>query len=163
MVKKRIVVGIILIACVAAIAILVIGNPFSEEPKAEATAEKTVPVQLYPELGEVAAVKIEDGQAACGNYDGLSTKAIMLPDSGGTLSYNGTMLSADYTKKAVLVTIDGPSVFVSGWVTGANDAFVPFNVPVEATGDTSPGLRLESVDFQALTDGIKDVTLCSME
>lgn len=121
------------------------------------------PIQVFPQVGDMTIVSTKDGAVVCNDYDGVPTKAVLLPDSGGTVAYNDTKLSTDYSNDAVVVTIDGKSDFVAGWVTGSNGQFAPFDVPAKARGEDSPGLRLESDDFKAITGAIADITLCSMD
>lgn len=121
------------------------------------------PIQVFPQIGDMTIVTTKDGPVACGDYDGVTTKAVLLPDSGGTVAYNDTKLSTDYSNDAVVVAIDGKSNFVAGWVMGSNGQYAPFDVPTKARGEDSPGLRLESDDFKAITGAIADITLCSMD
>jgi hypothetical protein len=131
-----------------------------DSPKAVAGAEKqSPPVQVYPERGDLVAVKVKQGNFLCGAYDGIKTEQVMLPNSGGTASYNGTLISTEYTAETVAVSIDGQSHFVSGWVTASDGGVAAFNV---VNGESSTGIMLDMRDFDAYVKDVKDITLCSL-
>jgi len=151
-----------LMACVAAIIAVLAAFYFlsgnGDEPKAKASVAEKPPVQVYPERGDMVAVKVKQGNFLCGAYDGIKTEQVMLPNSGGTASYNGTLISTDYTAETVTVSIDGPSHFVSGWVTASDGGVAAFTVP---DGESTSGILLDMTDFDAYVAGIADITLCS--
>lgn len=127
------------------------------------SSQSSSPVQVYPERGDLSdAIKIKDGRFLCGSYDGIKTRTLNLPITGGVASYNGTMISANLTEKAVAITINGSSHFVSGWAAASDGGVTPFNVPDEASGQSSPGIRLELSDFKAYLKDVIGVTLCSV-
>jgi len=136
-------------------------------PKAVAAAEEqSPPVQVYPERGDTVAVKVKQGNFLCGAYDGpltdyvgVKTTQVMLPNSGGTASYNGTLISTEYTAETVAVSIEGPSHFVSGWVTASDGGVVAFNV---MDGESSTGIMLDMRDFDAYVTDVADITVCSL-
>lgn len=152
-----------LVTCVAVIIAVLVAVYFlsgnGDEPKAKAAVAEKPPVQVYPERGDMVAVKVKEGNFLCGTYDGIKTEQVMLPNSGGTASYNGTLISTEYTAETVTVSIDGPSHFVSGWVTASDGGVAAFNV---MDGESSTGIMLDMRDFDAYVTDVADITVCSL-
>ena len=147
----------LLVACVAAIGIgfcIIFGNPFTNEPKAEAT-KATKPV--YPERGYAADIVNVKGTGVlrCDKDVAASTE---LADSGGTVSVNGLLVTSEWTSDGVTVTFSGVPPFVSGYVIGS-EATEPFNMPELGPNEVLNGITLDTKDFSK-SGQFQDIVLC---
>lgn len=153
----------IIAACVAAALVVLVWKPWeSKSPSPTVSTKPTSPVAVYPERGYTVGVSRskEDKSLKCGDIELTDLASIVLADSGGTVSHNGTLITTAYTKDTVTVTFKGDVPYVSGIVTSAEGGQVSFNIPDEVQGKNSPGIVLNaSTDFKEVSP-IKTVTLC---
>ena len=144
------------IACVAAIALgigycVIFGNPFSEEPKAEAT---TATKPVYPERGYADWIVSKKGALRCSK----DVASVELADSGGTVSVNGLLVTSEWTDDTVSITFSGPTDFVSGYVIGS-ETTEPFNMPEMDENERLAGITLATKDFSK-SGQFQDIVLC---
>ena len=145
---------VVVVVCLLATgAFALSGNPFSKEPKAEAT---TATKPVYPERGYADAIAYDKSGTVKGcDKDVASTE---LADSGGTVSVNGLLVKSEWTDEIVTVTFSDTTPFVSGYVIGS-DSTEPFNMPAVSANEHLAGITLDTADFSK-SGTFQDIVLC---